>query len=537
LVLPGETNFIGARTAAPVDAATAAAVKATVAKRAGKAKKGDANVKSLKPEGSKESPAPALAVTATGLEAPLAADVGGGKVVLTDSDDPDGAVQLQVGAGTVGLRPMSTGGKKIKVVKDKSGAARWTGVMADGSDLVEAPVGNGVKGEIVLTKLPKGSPVWDFELSLSEGLQPTMGDGEAVPAEFRPLGVPIKVRDSKNVVVAELPAGVAVDANGVESPLDQVLRQAKNGRWIVQVAVDATWLATAALPVRVDPTITLPVTSGTLTNVGDTGTWAAGFPMMISDQYWGYGTRNAYAKFPVAGLVGVSSATLNVDIGNCDAPYAWSPYAFPVYISSTTSGWNPASVVYGGVSSGPEQGATPSYGARLSFNVTNDVQWWAAGNGAGASGSQGFKIRMDRYPWAGQPNYCNLNNVTLDVNYNPPPVNQPATGAMGLADGATGVAPNAPLSVVNGFDPEGGQVYYYMDLCAPSVATCTTNYWAGGWVTNPNWTTPTLPYLQQAQWRAWVWDGVSPNSTFLGTRTFTTMPRPNGAPTVTMVSP
>jgi RHS repeat-associated protein len=537
LVLPGESNFVGARTAAPVDAATAAAVKATLAKRAAKPKQGDAKVKSFKPEGTKEVPASPLSVTPVGLEAVLSAEVGGGKVVLTDADDPDGAVQLQTGAGTVGLRPVGSFGKKTKPVKDKSGAARWAGVMADGSDLVEAAVGNGVKGEIVLTKLPAGSPVWDFELSLSEGLQPAMGDGEAVPAEFRPVGVPIRIRDSKNDLVAELPAGVAVDANGVESPLDQMLRQAKNGRWIVQVAVDAAWLATAAFPVRVDPTITLPVTSGTLTNVGDTGTWAAGFPMMISDQYWGYGTRNAFVKFPVSGLAGVSNATLNVDIGNCDAPYAWSPYAFPVYISSTTSGWNPASVVYGGVSAGPEQGAYPAYGTRLSFNVTNDVQWWAAGNGAGASGSQGFKIRMDRYAWAGQPNYCNLNNVTLDVNYNPPPVNQPATGAMGLADGATGVAPNAPLGIMNGYDPEGGQVYYYMDLCAPSFATCTTNLWNGGWTTNPNWTTPTLPYLQQAQWRAWVWDGITPSATYIGVRTFTTMPRPNGAPTVVQVSP
>jgi hypothetical protein len=468
-----------------------------------------------------------LAETPLGLVANVS---GGAKVVLADANDPDGAVRLESASGeSVGLRPLRAG--KTKAARVAKGA-RWAGVV-DGNDLEETPVANGVKGDIILAKPSVKDPVWDFELVLTDGLIPTMGDGETVPADARPIGTPIRVRNAAGSVVAEIPAGFAFDANGSSSLVDIALRQANDDRWLVSVAVDKDWLNAAdrAFPVRVDPTIVRQVTSGSLSTVIENGAGSAGsFPLMISDQYYGFSTRYAYAKFDTTGLggsAGVGSAFLKVTVQNCDAPNAWGPYAFPVKIAPTTSAWDAATVSWATKPAvGPEQSATAAPGVTLSFDVTSDVAWWANGNG-----TPGFQLRMDRYAWAGQPNYCYLSAVSLEVNS--APVNRPAVGSYATPTaGQVGVG-ITPTLTLNGSDPDGNTVYYYQELTTSTGVA----YWNGGWTTNRDWTTPTLPMGVDVTWRGWVWDGISATSTWLGTSTFNTMTTVNGAPTVTQVSP
>ena len=279
----------------------------------------------------------------------LVATVGSAKLRLSDLDDPNGTVQLSVGSAEVGLRPMGLG-KRARpakasrriATKEKSGKARWASAFVDGASLIEETAPNGVKGAIVLDNRPASDAKWQFELVLSTGLTPLIGNGE-VPglAELRLSSAPIRIVDAEGSVVAEIPIGAARDAKGNKGRVDIDLRRAKAGRWIVEVSADAEWLAAAGreYPVELDPTIVVPAPAGGLNATSIDGVIAGrhGYTSdVISDQWPGYATRNLLETFNLAGLgVGpnVTNATLNVHVGTCDAPYAWSPYAFSIGVS------------------------------------------------------------------------------------------------------------------------------------------------------------------------------------------------------------
>ncbi len=154
-------------------------------------------------------------------------------------------------------------------------------------------------------------------------------------------------------------------------------------------------------------------------NVG-VGKVVSTMPITISDNYWApLNTRNAYAKFALGTQSGSQSdvvrAVLRVSIQNCDAPYSpGGPYSAPVRVAATTGTawtlptWSTRPEV------DDERSRRPIAGGVLEFNVTDAV--------AEAEAVVGFQLRMT--PGSGrprfQPNYCNINGLSLVVTTNAP---------------------------------------------------------------------------------------------------------------------
>ena len=70
----------------------------------------------------------------------------------------------------------------------------------------------------------------------------------------------VLLKDRAGTTRAVIPPGDMVDANGHRSTAVTYTLTSHNGRQALQLALDAAWLAQAAYPVAVDPTIQLPVT-------------------------------------------------------------------------------------------------------------------------------------------------------------------------------------------------------------------------------------------------------------------------------------
>jgi RHS repeat-associated protein len=470
---------------------------------------------------------------------------GKAKVRLSDLDDPEGTVQVAtVGGAEVGFRPIG-GGKRVRPDKanrrvgSKSGSnVSWANAFTDGSSLVEQVTTTGVKGSILLAKKPGGNAggnVWQFELVLSDGLTPLLGNGSIVDPRFRVPGRPVTIFDANGDVVGEIPAGVAIDAAGVEAPVDLELRKAANDRWVLEVSVSADWLRDKArvYPVDVDPSYVLSPGGGANASSldGIVGPIHYYTSDLISDQLPGYGTRNLLVKLNLGPALGasVSSAILNVHVGNCQAPNAWDPYkAFGIGVSPLNAPYQPGALTPGAYV-GPTFIAPSQYGSVISYNITPWVQNWASGTWA----NHGLRFQMERYAWAGQPNSCELylDNLTVDTANR-----APIASSSSPAHLATNVAAS-PTFATSASDPDGDPISYYFDTCYPSYAApvaCANS----GWTSASSWTRPSpMPYLTTGEWRSWITDPSGP-SVYLGPRTFTTQAAPNGSPgALVMVAP
>jgi Domain of unknown function (DUF6531) len=486
----------------------------------------------LIPIGESSDVVPILQSSGAGsLEAQLNSEA---KVVLTESTAPSGAVQLRYKNFTVGLRPL--GGKAVKPAKQNNtkSSVRWTGAMSDGSDLVETVTGSGAKGEIVLAVPPKKEPVWNFELTLSPGLSPVSGDGYEVGAS-RSYGVPINILNESNVQVAQIPAGVAIDAKGVKTVVDLVLRKAKDERRVVQVAVERDWLLSGdrAYPVRVDPGVSLYISESSIVTLDSAGSPPSyGAPFLVRKNFAGFQSpvppnRTAYVKVTLPALGGQSNidyAQLSIDVTHCDS---YDDAA--VSVAATNSAWNPATLNLSNVPS-IDPGTfrlKDVTGDVVSFDVTGAVKYWAAGNGAG---TQGFAVTTSDYTSCtlAEDHLIGLGVHTIDAVTN----GAPALLSSVPANNASGVVPGSPISVVAS-DPENDSLSYSFQMCVPAFTVSTTCY--SSLVSNlATWTPPVLPFLQQAEWRVVLSDGLNSYSSPI--RTFTTR-GPNGAPTVIQVSP
>ncbi|WP_268995872.1 RHS repeat-associated core domain-containing protein [Saccharothrix luteola] len=70
----------------------------------------------------------------------------------------------------------------------------------------------------------------------------------------------VLLKDRTDTTRAVIPPGDMVDANGVRSTAVTYTLTSHNGRQALRLTLDGTWLAQAAYPVAVDPTVQLPVT-------------------------------------------------------------------------------------------------------------------------------------------------------------------------------------------------------------------------------------------------------------------------------------
>jgi Domain of unknown function (DUF6531) len=454
---------------------------------------------------------------------------------LSDLDDPNGAVQLSSGDAQAGLRPVGSGkrnrptgaGRRVATQESKKG--RWADAFADGSVLTEEIAGRGTKGSIVVEKRDPNSPgVWEFELTLSEGLNPVVDGGGVVAPALRIESSPVRILDAAGATVFEIPVGVARDASGSETGVNLDLQRATGDRWIVRVSVDRAWLSDRArtYPIEIDPTIVVPAPAGGLNATSVDGIVGAFHPYtsdMISDQWW-FGSRNLMQTFNLSSLgsnPSITNAVLNTHVGNCDAPNSWSPYAFSVGVSPNSTAYLPGQVVPAPLAS-PIFLRPTQYGAVLQYNISSWVQAWSNSSWA----NNGVRFEMERWPWTGQPNFCELfvDSLVVDV------ANRLPTGSLvSPADGATNVALQPTLSATAS-DPDGQSLLYYFKMCYPSIVApvyCAES----GWQAAAAWTMPdALPYFSGAAYEAWAWDGAAQG--YLGRFGFTTLPRPNGAPNI-----
>jgi RHS repeat-associated protein len=461
-------------------------------------------------------PAP-VAEPLTGPDAELSAKASDGRVVMRSVDDRRGAVALEFLAGSVGLRPLLP--QKASAPKKSADGMEvsWDGALADGSQLVERVTGAGAKGTIVLTNAPQGDAVWDFELVLSSGLTPSQG----------PDGV-IVIRDKSAKVIALLPVGDAIDANGVPTPVESALRQAKAQRWVVSYAVSTDWLddPTRVYPVQVDPAISSAFYNTQKNFINST--YAASYevfnqvpnpldiksgPMYLHDGIDAYVLR-MYMVYFQPGMTGV----VNIRKNYC---FDFDGYFKPgtIRVEATRSGWDPSTLSWFNQPTTQWMGdftidnvGTPI----ISFSLTPFLLEWK--NNPSFAGLKITNITpVDAF---GHGTNC---RIGMDSEYGwDGTANTPPTGTIiSPLEGATGV-PTQPSLTVSGSDPDNATLNYYNYLCTPNFSAPVACYNQANWTTSPTFVPAVLPSNTVFQWIPYVWDGVN-NPVALGTRTFTTL--------------
>jgi RHS repeat-associated protein len=417
----------------------------------------------------------------------------------------------------------------------------WANAFPDGSSLVEEANTEGVKGAIRLDRVPAGDPKWQFELILSDGLTPFLGDGSVERSARRSTLLPILIRDSSGETVATLPTGVAIDALGQEFAVALGLLKAKDGRWVVELTVDKSWLTAPerAYPVLVDPTITLAVWVGGTPNATARDGVIVGRHGWTSDrltrEYGTSGTTELLQTFDLSGLgAGVvpTAARLTGRIGQCGD-------FFSDFVNKEIQVSPLMSSYQGSVTTIPPSFTAPLSGGtvfRDTYNVPISVSWdvtsWVQNWVSGAWANNGVRFQMS---WRNNNGYfCNfyVENLIVDVVNRPP-----AAALVSPSNNQAGVS-NTPTLTASGIDPDGEYPWgFYFSLCYPSFAAPAVCMNSGpNWQPSSAWTVPSaMPWLQAAQWKAWVMDASGAVGESVPW-SFTTKADPN-APVLTLVSP
>jgi RHS repeat-associated protein len=165
-------------------------------------------------------------------------------------DDSSGFISVDTGAGLIrlSLAPGATPGKAGQKPVTSGSEASVAGLMS-GIDLEALVDPTGVRTFFVLNSRPSSS---SFSVALDPGgLTPALqADGS------------IRFLDTKGNLAASMPVPYAVDSNidpnvGSGKTTTAVsYALAKSGKvWVLTVAVDSSWLATATYPVYVDPSV------------------------------------------------------------------------------------------------------------------------------------------------------------------------------------------------------------------------------------------------------------------------------------------
>lgn len=160
------------------------------------------------------------------------------------------AIRVSTGESWVAERPVGIGTEDAEL----EGRVASYESPAAGVSFQFRGLADGLKEDIVLED-PSAPSTLHFLLEASSGLTPTLTEAGAV--EFR---------DQEGNLVTELPAPLMSDSADTPAISDHVhyaLEAAGEGRWQLAVEADPEWLEDPArvLPVRIDPTITVPAPS------------------------------------------------------------------------------------------------------------------------------------------------------------------------------------------------------------------------------------------------------------------------------------
>jgi RHS repeat-associated protein len=420
------------------------------------------------------------------------------RVVVRAVNDVRGAVAVETGGASIGLRPLRPRQKSAPEVQADEVTVKWRKALDDGSDLIQKMTANGAVGQISLASRPTTDAVWEFELAISRGLEPMqIPDGS------------ITVSDGAGQLVGVVPVGEAVDANGVKTMVELQLIAAKNNRWVVSYAVDTDWLddKSRAFPVLIDPSVYLGQGAYTKylinsTSAGNSVTvWDAANVVHVKNGpfYLHAGNDAVFIQPDLTGFQPGMTATLVVQRDACfDIPgYAAAGW---LRVEAATSAWSPSTLSWAAQPTVGYVGdvllTSGTYYTAATLDITSFAAKWALGTG----GTPGIKVSnlTDNVD-------CRFSSYSTIV-YSGVPNTAPTGSLVAPADNAT-IASSTAFSV-QGSDVDANPLQYWIDVCWPSFAAAVGCY-SSGWTANNSFTPPALSAGSVGQWRAFVADPYS----------------------------
>jgi RHS repeat-associated protein len=287
-----------------------------------------------------------------------------------------------------------------------------------GVDLVEYPLRDGVKEEVVLRVQPKDVPVFRFPLT-TVGVSPQVAKDDT-----------IELVDGKGTIVSEIPAGFGWDSNPDLSEEQRRVPVAtalvgKPGAWVVELRPDGAWLSDpkTVFPVTIDPTFVVPqqnasgdayvVNSVPFGGYDGAAQWSSALGFYINQTGWSKPSAsspwNEYRSFyqfatPTLGACTFVSSNFVVDpayqraFTDTGGISNVSPLLYDVY--QVTGAWAPSTLTWNG-----QPSATALYSANgqvtgnwAPFDVTSTVGGWINGS----TPNYGFRLDVDYFD--GWPN-------------------------------------------------------------------------------------------------------------------------------------
>jgi RHS repeat-associated protein len=372
----------------------------------------------------------------------------------------------------------------------------------DGDTELAYDVGlNSVKELIVLKRPPNSERKkrWSFTISTAGVTAVSEGGG-------------IFFRTAAGEIVASIPSGTMWDSSAPaprESPVDIRLKE-RNGRQVIDVIADATWLADATYPVFVDPTVVLGSTLNNDTYIDNSAptTRYIEQKMKIGKDSAGAFKRSfsMYDFAPVGGKT-VTSAEWKGYFTYSYNTTSQTPY----YMRPVSSSWSPSTISWNLQPGVRAEIITDQ--AKQGDQRTVDVTTWVKNWVSGAWPNHGIRLDADSQPlnaykWAATSTNTNAAwRPFMLVTYNNPP---PATTLVSPSNGSV-VRTQRPTLTANAVtDPDNQAVAYWFKLGTTSDINAPGQTIDSGWLTQSTWTLPAMTLRDGTSYTWWVytWDGV-----------------------------
>jgi len=403
--------------------------------------------------------------------------------------------------------------------------ATFADAAGDGADLVVTVLPTGFRHDVLLRKRP-AKPlelrigVENTGLRLAEGrggrLLLTGKKGKVVASAPRPV-----MWDGRAKGRRQLARDHMVDADVVE----------RNGRTELVLKPDHAWLSDpkTVYPVRVDPSITLPIHADVEIDSSTDEDWP-GDPtgaFLMAGTQTGNQKYRVHLRFDTAGLSGSTVTSAKLTLNNIDAPGCGTAVGAGIQVRRLTSDWDPDNLHWGNKPTSTTEDAhtvtkavnqeCDTWPGLLEWNVTGIVQDWAAG-----APNHGLVLQS--------PTETNTDNYRVftsadDTEFGVPPTltvttsgpaSAPAIGGLGISpaeqvDGATVTRSLTPQLAGTVSDPAGGDLTAQFEVEHDPAATeqGSGQIWTGtsGTVASGGQATVTVPAgrLQDGwriRWRA-----------------------------------
>ncbi len=338
----------------------------------------------------------------------------------------------------------------------------------------------------------------------------------------------IGLLDAGGKLIGAMPAPTASDSatNKLTGGLDegQVSYQLSNdgpGEYTLTLTVDPVWMASATLPVTVDPTTTLTAVTDTYVDDAFPTSSYGGSQYNYVKAVSGSNAQHTYELFPVGSLFQPN----RVIIGTGSAGTRIEMYADSVANSSALVN---VKKVTGGWGGGMTWNTQPSTGSTVFDSVGGAVGWhyWYVASLYqqifDATTDDGVYFGVNSSATNNQTKYLSADYTTaadrpqLVLEYDDPP-NVPSLGSPGVADTITYASPTLSLASP-ATDPNGDTLEIKYQIVVKSGSSCDFTsgiHWDSGWLENGDSATVPAGVLLDGQtycWRSMVSDGFTDSS-------------------------